>query len=476
MAKQKATKIAERSTSFVVVSNRLPVDRSFDDQGNAQWSMSPGGLVTALGPVMNAQGGAWVGWPGKPDEQVDPFEWQNYSVVPVELSTEDVEDFYEGMSNSTIWPLYHDCIVNPEFHREWWDAYVRVNQRFADEVIRITADDGIVWVQDYQLQLVPKMVREQRPDVKIGFFLHIPFPPTELFMQLPWRRQIIEGLLGADIVGFQVPSAASNFRALARRLVDGKPGRDTLVTADGRTVTARAYPISLDSKALREQAQSDEVKAKMAELLEDLNHPRRIFLGVDRLDYTKGLRHRVRAFGELFSAGELDPREDVYLQLATPSRERVDEYQKLHDEIDVMVGRINSQEGAFGRPPIQYLYTSVDKVTLCALYQIADVCVVTPLRDGMNLVAKEYLVAHESDEGALVLSEFAGAALELKQAYMVNPYDLNGMKSEIMKAATDTKANRSRKMRALRKQVLTHDIELWAKNFLDDLGVETDDE
>ncbi|SDY40268.1 alpha,alpha-trehalose-phosphate synthase (UDP-forming) [Tessaracoccus flavus] len=457
------------TASFVVVANRLPVDRVTNEGGQTDWRTSPGGLVTALEPVMRQRGGAWVGWHGAPDEIIDGFEHDGYSIVPVPLSSEEYEEYYEGFSNATLWPLYHDTVAFPEFHREWWDSYRAVNRRFAVAAAEAAAEGATVWVQDYQLQLVPQMLRELRPDLKIGFFLHIPFPPVEIFSQLPWRREILEGLLGADLVGFQVPGGASNFLRLVRTRTNRKIERDTVRVDGNHTCVARAYPISIDTQGFADLAESPEVIAEAEALREELGNPKQILLGVDRLDYTKGLRQRIRAIGELFQEGKLDPSETVFLQVATPSRERVEEYKRLRDDIDLLVGRINSEVGGVGRPAIVYRHAGYPRSTMAAMYRIADVMVVTPLRDGMNLVAKEYVACHPSTNGALVLSEFAGAALELKQAYLVNPYDLNGMKAALMQAATDPVRTRQRRMRALKKQVETYTIDRWAEDFLGDL-------
>ncbi|MGA4668699.1 alpha,alpha-trehalose-phosphate synthase (UDP-forming) [Propionibacteriaceae bacterium Y1923] len=454
------------TATFLVVANRLPVDRSIDEAGNVSWRTSPGGLVTALEPVMRKHGGAWVGWHGAPDEVVETFEHDGFTIVPVPLSTDEVEEYYEGFSNATLWPLYHDSVAFPEFHREWWDAYQSVNRRFAEKAAEIADEGATVWVQDYQLQLVPQMLRELRPDLKIGFFLHIPFPPIELYLQLPWRRQILEGLLGADLVGFQTVGGSRNFLQLVKTHTPLKVNRDAVEMPDGRQSVSRAFPISIDTQGFRDLANSPEVIAMAEELLDDLGHPETIFLGVDRLDYTKGLRQKVRAFGELFESGELDPSKAVFIQVATPSRERVEEYVRLRNDIDLLVGRINSHTESLGRAPIVYRHASFGRDTLAAMYRIADVMVVTPLRDGMNLVAKEYIACHAGDDGALVLSEFAGAARELKQAYMVNPYDLNGLKNTLVKAGSDDPAEKRRRLRALRKQVNTHTIDAWADNFL----------
>jgi len=305
--------------------------------------------------------------------------------------------------------------------------------------------------------------------LRIGFFLHIPFPPTELFQQLPWRRQILEGLLGADLVGFQMPGAAQNFVRLVRQRVKYKTHRDMVYLPDGRAVLAKAYPISIDAEGFASLARSDETEARVAEIRQSLGNPKNILLGIDRLDYTKGLRQRMRAFGELLTDGALDVGDTVFIQVAMPSRERVDQYRRLRDDIDRLVGRINGELGRIGQQPILYLHASYPKSEMAAFYRAADVMVVTPLRDGMNLVAKEYVACRFDNNGALVLSEFAGAAAELKQAFQVNPYDINGMKDAILQAINASPQEKARRMKAMRRQVMDYDIERWATDFLDEL-------
>jgi trehalose 6-phosphate synthase len=455
--------------SFVVVANRLPVDRVERPDGTADWRPSPGGLVTAFDPIMHKRRGAWVGWHGAPDEKLEPFEDDGLTLVPVPLSTTEVEQYYEGFSNATLWPLYHDAIATPQFHREWWDSYVTVNQRFADRTAEVAADGAVVWVQDYHLQLVPRMLRVQRPDLRIGFFLHIPFPPRELYVQLPWRQQILEGLLGADLVGFQLPGGAQNFVQLVRQRLGLDTQRDLIRMPDGRDVLARAYPIAIDARSLNELAASEEAADRATEIRQELGDPNVLFLGVDRLDYTKGILERIQAFGELIAEGGIDPDEAVFLQLAIPSRQRVEQYRQLRDEIDRLVGRINGESQRIGRPPIVYMHVSYPRLEMAAFYRAADVMVVTPLRDGMNLVAKEYVACRQRDDGALVLSEFTGAARELRQAYLVNPHDINGLKDRLVEAMKDSPQSKARRMRAMRRQVVEHDIYKWANTFLDDL-------
>jgi len=453
-------------SSFVVVANRLPVDRIEMPDGSTAWRRSPGGLVTALAPVMQRAHGAWIGWTGSADEKVDPFENDGMHLVPVMLSAEDVQLYYEGFSNATLWPLYHDVIVAPEFHREWWESYVAVNRRFAEAAADAADDNADVWVHDYQLQLVPAMLRRLRPDVRIGFFLHIPFPPTELFAQMPWRRQILDGLMGADLVGFQRPGAASNFARLARNRMGLRTRGDRIHLPDDRIVRAKAFPISIDVGELEELARKPETAARAAEMRQEVGNPAHILLGVDRLDYTKGIRQRLRAFGELLDEKRVSVDDAVFIQVATPSRERVEQYRVLRDEIELLVGRINGEHGRIGTPAINYLHTSYTRTEMAALFRAADVAVVTPLRDGMNLVAKEYVATRYDDTGALVLSEFAGAADEFRQAFLVNPHDINGMKDTIVDAMNTDDRQLGRRMKAMRKHLAAHDVNVWAQSFL----------
>ena len=467
---------------FVVVANRLPVDRHAAPDGSVEWRTSPGGLVTAMEPVMRAADGAWVGWTGETDESAgtgdseatpEPFDEGGIHLVPVPLSAADVEEYYEGFSNGTLWPLYHDVIAAPQFHREWWDRYVEVNERFTAATLAQAAQGATVWVQDYQLQLVPQMLRRARPDLRIGFFDHIPFPPWEIFSQLPWRSQVLDGLLGADLVGFQRMSDAYNFLRACRRAKGLVSRRQELSVSEGdgedgarRTVRATAFPISVDSPALDAAARTDAVAARVQEIRFELGAPRRLLLGVDRLDYTKGITHRLKAYGELLADGAVDPEETVLVQVATPSRERVASYMRLRDEIEQTVGRINGDHGTIGRPAVHYLHSSQPREEMTALYRAADVMLVTALRDGMNLVAKEYVAARFDERGVLVLSEFTGAADELGQALMVNPHDINQLKEQVLRALSMGEREQARRMRSLRRRVLEHDVTRWARDFL----------
>ncbi|MFT4200964.1 alpha,alpha-trehalose-phosphate synthase (UDP-forming) [Gordonia sp. (in: high G+C Gram-positive bacteria)] len=472
---------ASSQAEFVVVANRLPVDKEVLPDGTARWKRSPGGLVTALEPILRSHTGAWVGWSGVPDSDDNP-DIDGLQIRAVPLSSEEIADYYEGFSNGSLWPLYHDVIAKPEYHREWWNAYVTVNERFAKATAEVAGPGALVWIQDYQLQLVPKMLRELRPDLKIGFFLHIPFPPVELFMQLPWRKEIVDGLLGSDLIGFHLPDGAENFLYLANRLGGHDASRRSVgvrsrfgsVQVDGRTVKVGAFPISIASGEIDAASKSRAIRKRAKEIRKELGNPTTILLGVDRLDYTKGIDVRLKAVSELLAEHRLDPHETVMVQLATPSRERVESYVAMRSEIEQLVGNINGNFAEVGQPVVQYLNRPIPRDELLAFFVAADVMLVTPLRDGMNLVAKEYVACRSDLGGALVLSEFTGAAAELKQAYQANPYDMEGVKDAIESAVkAPTQDNRAR-MRALRRQVLTHDVEKWAKSFLDTLQDTTD--
>ncbi|HLS15638.1 MAG TPA: trehalose-6-phosphate synthase [Beutenbergiaceae bacterium] len=462
---------------FVVVANRLPVDASLDENGELTWKRSPGGLVSALAPLMRSGDGAWVGWPGSTNEDLQPFEADGMRLWPVRLTQSELGEYYEGFSNATLWPLYHDVIVPPEYHREWWTTYNEVNQRFADAAAAAADDGATVWVHDYQLQLVPAMLRKMRPDLRIGFFNHIPFPPVELFGQLPWRAPVVEGLLGADLVGFQRTGDAANFvRAVQRFSPHSTRGRVVNVgpnlTADGeatmptREVRAGTFGISIDAAHIDELARSESVQQRAAEIRSELGDPEVVLLGVDRLDYTKGIRHRFKTFGEMLTEEMVTVPEVALVQVASPSRERVEQYQALRHQIEETVGHINGEFGSLAGSAIYYLHHSYPIEEMAALFQAADVMLVTALRDGMNLVAKEYIAARHDLDGVLVLSEFAGAADELTQAVLINPHDIEATKAAIMRAIQMPATQRRRRMRSLRRRVLDNDVSAWAKKFL----------
>jgi trehalose 6-phosphate synthase len=452
---------------FVVVANRLPLDRTDTPEG-VRWQPSPGGLVSAVEPVMRRANGVWIGWTGAADEAPEPFEADDMTLIAVGLSRREIAEYYEGFCNATIWPLYHDVIVPPEFHRRWWDAYVSVNRRFAEAAAAAASRAATVWVHDYQLQLVPGILRGLRPDLRMGFFNHIPVPGYEIFAQLPRRRQIVEGLLGAGLLGFQRRSDTTNFLRACRRAAGlTTRGNDVLVEGAGeRTIRTEAFPISIDVDAMDELATRDDVQARAKEIRAAVGDPPTVLLGVDRLDYTKGILHRLKAFEELLADGSVDSDKVRMVVVATPSRERVEQYQLLREEVEATVGRINGEYATLGQPPVHYLHHSYPKDEMAALFLSADVLLVTSLRDGMNLVAKEYVATHRDERGVLVLSEFAGAADELTSALLINPHDIEGLKRAIMAAIQMPPAEVRRRMRALRRRVRENDVTAWADRFL----------
>jgi trehalose 6-phosphate synthase len=456
---------------LVIAANRLPVDRV--REGNRSvWRRSPGGLVTAMESVMSGRDGAWIGWSGVAGKAPAAFEQDDMWLHPIALSADEITDYYEGFSNGSLWPLYHDVIVPPTFRRRWQAAYEEVNHRFAEVAADLAAKNATVWVHDYQLQRVPQFLRELRSDVRIGWFNHIPFPPVELFMQLPARDALLRGLLGADFLGFQRRTDAQNFLRACRQLLGDEVTvrSDVVQTAGGHVCRAAAVPISIDTRGMAKLAATPEVRARAAEIREQLGNPEKLLLGVDRLDYTKGIRHRLKALEEMSREGSLDGARTKFIQVATPSRERLQAYQHIKSEVEQTVGRINGEHSNFGAPPVTYLHRSFPREEMAAMFVAADVMLVTPLRDGMNLVAKEYVAAHDPS-GALVLSEFTGAATELKQAYLCNPHDIARTKRTITRAIEAPTEERQRRMRAMHRQVLRHDVQHWAERFLSNLAV-----
>lgn len=465
------TSNVERSSAagrseFVVVANRLPV--RLDEDGS--WSLSPGGLVSAMLPVMRERTGAWVGWDGSAGGDDDRFDFEGIRLATVGLSSAERDDYYGGACNETIWPLYHGSIEAAQFHRETWAVYRTVNQRFADAACAELVEGGTVWVHDYQLQLVPQMIREQRPDAKIGYYLHIPFPPLELLARLPWRQQVLDGLLGADVIGLQTQADARNVLAGVRRFCKTD---DVTFAADGGVVRSarttsvvKSFPISVDFAAIAAASDTVEVEHGVKRLLSELGDPEVVLLGVDRLDYTKGIDLRLKAIRELLIEGRLDARTTAVVQVAVPSREDVLGYDEVRNRVEQLVGTINGDFGELGRPVVQYIHKNLPFSELLVLYRAADVLLVTPFQDGMNLVSKEYAAARVDERGALVLSEFAGAAEELTDSFLVNPYDTEGLKDQIEAAVAMGEDEERRRMIALRSQVESNDLAAWAKSFL----------
>lgn len=453
---------------LLIVSNRLPVTIRSDGE-QVSLERSPGGLATGLaGPHARADG-LWIGWPGdvaslseeRRAEVAQQLDEQRF--VPVWLTPEDVKHYYEGFSNAVLWPLFHYRIDQLPQHVGDWEAYERVNERFAEAIAEHHRPGDVVWVHDYQLMLVPQMLRRRVPDARIGFFLHIPFPASEVFRALPYRERILEGLLGADLVGFHT---ASYLRAFASSLllVLGIAANVDRVRYGAREIRLGVFPMGVDAASFGELAGRDEVGARVAELRGADGCA--LLVGIDRLDYTKGIPRRLLAFEKMLREHPSLAEKVRLVQVAVPSRTDVAAYQTFRNEVDALIGRIN---GAFGTPrwvPIHYIYRGLSEEEVVALYRAADVLLVTPLRDGMNLVAKEFVASRTDEEGVLVLSELAGAASELAEAILVNPYDVDRMAEAMRRALTLPGGERRVRMRALRRRVRRYDVHSWVRSFL----------
>lgn len=452
----------------IVVANRLPVTRTRGEVRGG-WEVSPGGLVTALLPIVKSRRGAWVGWTGSAERNVRPFSHEGVPIRPVTLTDAEIRDYYHGCSNRTLWPLYHDAIRTPEFQRHWWRAYVEVNRRFARAAASAARSGDLVWVHDFQLQLVPGMLREMRPDLRIGFFLHIPFPPEELFAWLPWRVDVLRGLAGADVVGFQTASDSQNFARLARRFLDVE-GTDTELTVGRRRVRVGSYPISIDFHEFDTIAQRSESLARAKEIRRRLGASRKLILCVDRLDYTKGIDLRLKMYEAMLDRGDIDVDRCVLVQVAVPSRESVPDYAEVRTIVEQTVGRINGDHSTPGRVAVHFFRRSLAREELVAYYRAADIMMVTPLRDGMNLVAKEFCASRPDLGGVLVLSEFAGSARQLRRALLVNPRDHDGTAAILQEALKMPHGEARQRMAILRMMVRRHDVHEWAREYLEALA------
>jgi trehalose 6-phosphate synthase/phosphatase len=465
----------EQGQRFLIVSNRLPAVIGRDQDA---WRIRPGhgGLVTALEPIMRRQHGLWVGWPGcgeeaPLDDLLQQFEQEHgYRLAAVPLSEEEVEKYYRGFSNETLWPLFHDLLGFCRFSLENWQAYQEVNLRFAESAAGKAGPGDLVWVHDYQLVLVGLQLRKLGLEHPLAYFLHIPFPAPDLFRRLPWKNEVIQGLLAYDLLGFQTLRDRRNFVNTALALVPYTEIRSrqryhTELRVGQRTVRVGHYPISIDFDEFNDGARSREVQDAAWYLHENL-HGRQLVLGVDRLDYTKGIPERFLAFERaLEKYPELITKASL-LQVVVPSRTLVPDYQNLKETLDQLAGRINAR---FGRPewnPIHYVFRSLDRTQLLARYRTSEIALITPLRDGMNLVAKEYCAASVDNNGVLILSEFAGAADQLgRGALLVNPYDIEGTADAIYRAFTMEPEERRRRMSLLRNEVRRHDVHYWVRRF-----------
>jgi alpha,alpha-trehalose-phosphate synthase [UDP-forming] len=461
---------------FLVASNRLPYSLARDGD-EIRLRRGVGGLVTALDPILRLTGGTWIGWSGTYEDMptkipVDEEEGcaSEYYLAPVKLSREDIERYYLGYSNKCLWPLFHYFQEHCEFNHDLWESYKEVNRRFADAILEEYREGDMIWIHDYHLMLVPAWVRQELPRAKIGFFLHIPFPSAEICLVEPHAGELIAGVLGSDLIGFQLDANVYNFMDSMATLTHHRYSRGMrTVNVDDRLVRLRSFPISIDFDYFAEVAEWETTEERARQIRASYR-AETLALGVDRLDYTKGIPERLRAIEVMLDRNpELQGR-FTFIQLSAPSRTKVEAYRAMREEVERLVGHVNGRFGGKGCIPIDYRYEVHSQEELVAFYRAADLALVTPLRDGMNLVAKEYLASRSDEDCMLVLSRFAGAAHELVEAISTNPYDPESMAEHIHGAITMSREERRRRMRAMRELVRRNDIYWWLERFLRDLS------
>lgn len=460
----------------IIVSNRLPVKIEWAD-GDIICQRSEGGLATGLSCVYNEDGAIWIGWPGVPatdDRAAQQVEdrLRPLRLKPVSLNAAEIEGFYEGFSNETLWPLFHYFPTYASFDSDQWKMYQSVNRKFADAILATAKPGDRIWIHDYHLLLVPAMIRAALPGASIGFFQHIPFPSYEVFRLLPWRNELLKGMLGADLVGFHTEEDADHFVEAVQYLTEAGMAEASILSheilVEDRSVTVSAFPMGIDYEKYRTLSCSP-AAIKIRERIMELCGDQQLMVSVDRLDYSKGILHRLKAYDRFLQQHPEFHEKVIFIQLIVPSRDQVPQYGALKEEINQLVSDINTRYSSFDWEPIRYWYRSLSPETLSALYAAADVALVTPLRDGMNLVSKEYVASKTQSPGVLILSEMAGAAQELKQALIINPNDEEEMAAAIYQALIMPVREQVKRMNALQRTVSQHHVHLWAHNFLEAL-------
>ena len=446
---------------LIIAANRAPIRKT--PRG---WSPSIGGLATALLPVLNEHGGVWVSMreaPDLPDRLDYPVDDPRIVVRRLDLSEEEQANYYYGMSNRVLWPVSHYMIHHLELEPAFIRDYRAINERFAKAVIEEYRPGDYVWIQDYHLMLAPKHIREALPDATVALFWHIPWPAMEVFRILPWARELLRGMLGCDLIGFHVEEYVENFLESARVLL-GAEVRGGVVRWGGREVRVEAHPIGVDVGRFERMAGDAELRETAASLRDEIR-AEKLIVGVDRLDYTKGILSRLLAFERFLEVYPEYRGRVSFFQIATPSRTEVESYQQIKREVDEAVGRINGQFAQDDWVPVHYRYRAYTQKELCAFYQSADVALITPLRDGMNLVTQEFVAA--SEDGVLVLSELTGAAYLMPEALQVNPYDLDGLAATLKEAVEMPEDERRERLNQLRETVRSLDVHRWAAGFID---------
>ncbi|MGB5981839.1 MAG: bifunctional alpha,alpha-trehalose-phosphate synthase (UDP-forming)/trehalose-phosphatase [Nonlabens sp.] len=474
----------------IIVSNRLPLQLSIEnDQVTSEPSV--GGLATGLKSVHRDSNGLWIGWTGLTAEEIDPQhesaiarEVEKQQCAAVRLTENDMEGYYYGFSNRTIWPLYHYFMEYAEFEDDYWESYKSVNEKFAKVVLENIEEGDTVWVHDYQLMLLPEMIKSQRPDVSIGFFLHIPFPSYEVFRTIPWREEILRGLLGADLLGFHTYDYERHFLSSVSRIL-GMPASFNSISLTDRVVTVDSFPMGIDYEKFSAfaKANQEQTDSTQSELQRRLQHHQeetpdaQLILSIDRLDYTKGIANRIRAYEHFLEKYPQYSEKVRLIMLAVPSRSNVPQYQLLKKEIDELVGRINGKFATVSWTPIWYFYRSMPFTNLIDLYTSCDVALITPIRDGMNLVAKEYVATRTDQTGVLILSEMAGAAKEMNEALLINPNSLDLIADAIKQALEMPVAEQKKRNKYMQSRLKRYNVEKWAKDFLKRLAaVKVDEE
>ncbi|HOB18272.1 MAG TPA: bifunctional alpha,alpha-trehalose-phosphate synthase (UDP-forming)/trehalose-phosphatase [Candidatus Methanoculleus thermohydrogenotrophicum] len=459
---------------LLIVSNRLPISVSRQN-GDLRLQRSVGGLATGVGSFYKSYESVWVGWPGmnvqkKQNEEREQIieALRKEQCHPVFLSPYDIKHYYDGFCNNTLWPIFHYFSLFADYNKKAWNVYQRVNEKFCDAVMEVARPDDIIWVHDYHLMLLPQMLRERLPDAEIGYFHHIPFPSFEVFRNLPWRKELLEGMLGADLIGFHTYGYVRHFLSSVRRILGYEHSFGEVRTGT-RVVRTDLFPMGIDYRRFADAASSTPVQGEIARIRQTYGG-RKIILSFDRLDYTKGIPLRLEAFDALLEK-KPEYRGMVSLILvAVPSRAGVGRYQALKKRIDELVGRINGKYGTTDWVPVRYFYNFLPFETLVAFYSAADVALVTPLRDGMNLMAKEYVATRTDGTGVLILSEMAGAAEELGEAVIVNPNDQDAVIEAIETALAMPEKEQVERNRAMQKRLMRYDIEHWVGDFLTRLG------
>lgn len=452
----------------IIVSNRLPVKVLKDKDGELTYKPSEGGLATGLGSIYKKGNNLWVGWPGryfksKKNEKIAREALEEQNMRPVFLTEEEIKLYYEGFSNETLWPTFHYFNQNALYKKSYWKAYEKVNQKFCDVILKELNPGDKIWVHDYQLMLVPKMIRDVKPDVSIGYFLHIPFPSFEVFRLLPWRRELLDGVLGADLVGFHTYDDMRHFLSSVSRIcyISNQQGQ---ILKDRRTVVTDSFPIGIDYNKYARQAAHPQTLSREVEYRTSLGQ-QKLILSIDRLDYSKGIPARLQIFDIFLERYPEYQGKVSLLMVVVPSRDKVDKYKDLKEAVDLLVGRINGKYGTVNWTPIHYFYRSFPLEDLSAFYRMADVAMVTPMRDGMNLVCKEYVASKLDQRGVLILSEMAGASKELSDALIVNPNDKHQVVKAIYRALTMPVEEQERHMSIMQETLKKFNIHHWVDLF-----------